>query len=79
LDRGTAPHERDLQRVAVPLFSSFIIHKAIESFKVNIFEERAACSRSLVLKIGNKDGKSASPCLPSLVLPPIVYRSAAPN
>jgi hypothetical protein len=37
---------------------------AIESFKVRIFEERAACGRSLVVKIGNKVGTSASHCLP---------------
>jgi hypothetical protein len=37
---------------------------AIESFKVRIFEERAACGRSLVVKIGNKEGTSASHCLP---------------
>ena len=41
-----------------------IIHKAIESFKVNIFEERAGRGRSLVLKLDKKEGTSASPCLP---------------
>ena len=69
LGLGTAPHERDLQRVAVPfvavpLFSSCIMGVAIELFKVRIFEERAACGRSLVVKIGNKVGTSASHCLP---------------
>jgi hypothetical protein len=40
------------------------MREPIESFKINVFEERAGRSPSLVVNIGNKEGTSASLWLP---------------
>ena len=57
LGLGTAPHKRDLQRVAVPSFFSLYVLclKRSSSFKTNIFVDRAECGCSRVVKRANEE------------------------